>query len=59
VVGDLFELDLALPLALGARVGLVVSPHTPRYEIDFVGSQERARVLNGLPGILELAGVAP
>src|SRR5215813_11205975 len=29
VIGDIFELDLALPLALGARVGLVVSPRTP------------------------------
>ncbi|MEJ7602974.1 MAG: hypothetical protein WKG01_34120, partial [Kofleriaceae bacterium] len=29
VVGDIFELDLAMPLALGARVGLVVSSHTP------------------------------
>jgi hypothetical protein len=57
VVGDIFELDLALPLALGARVGLVVSEHTPRYEIDFVGAQSRARVLHGLPEILALAGV--
>ena len=58
VIGDIFELDLALPLAMGARVGLVVSPHTPRYEIDFVAAQPRARVLLGLPAILDFVGVA-
>jgi hypothetical protein len=57
VIGDIFELDLALPLALGARVGLVVSPHTPPYEIAFVGGQERARVLHGLAEILAFVGV--
>ena len=53
VIGDIFELDLALPLALGARVGLVVSPHTPRYELDFVSAQPRARVLHGLGEVLD------
>lgn len=57
VVGDIFELDLALPLALGARVGLVQSAHTPAYEIDFVGGQARATVLHSLHDILPLAGV--
>ena len=57
VVGDIFELDLALPLALGARVGLVVSPHTPRYELDFVESQPRARVLHTLHAILDFIGL--
>ncbi|HVV82636.1 MAG TPA: hypothetical protein VHE35_06130 [Kofleriaceae bacterium] len=59
VVGDIFELDLALPLALGASVGLVVSPHTPPYEVAFVGSQPRARVLRALPDILDLVGLRP
>ena len=33
VVGDIFELDLALPLILGANVALMRSPTTPSYEI--------------------------
>src|SRR6185503_2329430 len=45
VIGDIFELDLAMPLALGARVGLVASEHTPPYERAFVGAHPRGRVL--------------
>jgi hypothetical protein len=48
VVGDIFELDLAMPLALGARVGLVVSTHTPAYERAFVASHPRGRVIEDL-----------
>jgi hypothetical protein len=53
VVGDVFELDLALPLALGARVGLVASPRTPSYERAFVASHPRGRVLDQLSEIAE------
>lgn len=45
VIGDIFELDLAMPLALGARVGLVVSEHTPPYERAFVAAHPRGHVL--------------
>jgi hypothetical protein len=45
VIGDIFELDLALPLALGARVGLVVSAHTPDYERAFVAAHPRGGVI--------------
>jgi len=45
VVGDIFELDLAMPLALGARVGLVAGPRTPRYEVEYVTNHPRGRVL--------------
>lgn len=48
VVGDIFELDLALPLALGARVGLVRGPRTPQYELDFVAQHPRGRVIDDL-----------
>ena len=48
VVGDIFELDLAMPLALGARVGLVASEHTPRYERAFVEAHPRARIIGDL-----------
>lgn len=48
VVGDIFELDLALPLALGARVALVGGPYTPPYEVDLVARHPRGRVLGSL-----------
>jgi phosphoglycolate phosphatase-like HAD superfamily hydrolase len=48
LVGDIFELDLALPLAMGARVGLVASPRTPAYEVDFVRASGRGRVIERL-----------
>ena len=51
VVGDIFELDLAMPLALGARVGLVVSPQTPAYERAFVSAHPRGRVIEQLSEI--------
>jgi hypothetical protein len=51
VVGDIFELDLALPLAMGALVGLVRGPRTPQYELDFVAKHERGRVIEDLAEI--------
>jgi hypothetical protein len=54
VVGDIFELDLALPLALGAKVVLVQSPHTPPYETAFVASHERGMVCTDLRDVLRL-----
>jgi len=55
VIGDIFELDLALPLALGARVGLVASSHTPAYERAFVTAHPRAWVIEDLAEIPGLA----
>ncbi|MGN6108602.1 MAG: HAD family hydrolase [Kofleriaceae bacterium] len=55
VVGDIFELDLAMPLALGARVGLVASSHTPDYERAFVSTHPRGTIIEDLaaiPGLL-------
>jgi hypothetical protein len=51
VVGDIFELDLAMPLALGARVGLVASPKTPPYERAFVDAHACGRVIEDLTEI--------
>lgn len=51
VVGDIFELDLALPLSLGARVGLVASARTPDYERAFVAAHPRARIIDNLAEI--------
>lgn len=55
VVGDIFELDLAMPLALGARVGLVTSPRTPAYERAFVTAHPRATLIEDLAQIPEFA----
>jgi hypothetical protein len=51
VVGDIFELDLAMPLSLGARVGLVTSSRTPAYERAFVTAHPRARLIEDLSEI--------
>ena len=51
VVGDIFELDLALPLSLGARVGLVTSSRTPAYERAFVTAHPRASLIDELAEI--------
>jgi FMN phosphatase YigB (HAD superfamily) len=51
VVGDIFELDLAMPLALGARVGLVLGPRTPAYEREFVTAHPRAQLITDLTEI--------
>jgi hypothetical protein len=48
VIGDIFELDLAMPLALGARVGLLAGPQTPAHEIAFVEAHPTGRVLRSL-----------
>jgi hypothetical protein len=48
VCGDIFELDLSLPLALGAQVGLVVNDFTPAYERAFVEKHPRGRIITHL-----------
>jgi len=52
VIGDIFELDLALPFALGARIGLVVNQFTPQYEKDFMAAHRtQARLIWSLDQI--------
>jgi hypothetical protein len=51
VFGDIFELDLALPMSLGARVGLAANPRTPAYERAFVSASPRGRVLEQLADV--------
>ncbi|MFH1711689.1 MAG: hypothetical protein ABH846_00425 [Patescibacteria group bacterium] len=55
VVGDIFELDLALPLACGARVGLMVNENTPPYEVGFLEQHERGAVLHDVSEIYGFA----
>lgn len=53
VVGDIFELDLALPFALGARIGLVVNQFTPQYEMDFIKANPgRATLIHSLSEVV-------
>lgn len=51
VVGDTFELDLALPLARGARVALMTGEHTPAHEIAFLEAHPRGHVVRALSEI--------
>jgi hypothetical protein len=51
VVGDIFELDLAMPLSLGARIGLVTSARTPAYEREFVANHPRGALIDDLSTI--------
>lgn len=57
VVGDIFELDLALPLALGARVVLLANAHTPAYEKAFVSSHPRGYLAESLGQVALHLGV--
>ena len=54
VIGDIFELDLALPLCLGARVALMTNDHTPQYEKDFLSSHPMGSLLRNLTEATEL-----
>lgn len=48
VAGDIGELDLALPLALGAQVGLVANQYTRVNEYNFLYTHERGFPFNSL-----------
>lgn len=55
VVGDIFELDLSLPLVLGARVGLLCNAWTPSWEQDYLRDHPRGRLLrtvSEIPGFV-------
>jgi hypothetical protein len=54
VCGDIFELDLALPAELGARVHLVARPDTPEYERRAARSRVGGSVSQELSGLLEV-----
>ena len=51
VVGDIAELDLAMPVTLGARGRLMLGPNTPQYErnwADYEGWRGRVRTVTNL-----------
>ncbi len=56
VSGDIFELDLALPLALGARVGLMANAFTPPWERAWLATHPRAALLGGVDALPAFAG---
>ncbi len=53
VCGDIFELDLALPAQLGARVHLVARPQTPEHERRAARTTPGGSVSQELVGLLE------
>ncbi len=56
VCGDIFELDLSLPIALGASVGLVQNPFTPKWEIDYLDAHPRGYLIKDLHDIFAIIG---
>jgi len=54
VVGDIFELDLSLPLAVGARVVLAANRFTPSWERAYVSGHPRGHVLFDLRELVEV-----
>lgn len=56
VFGDIFELDLCLPLSLGASVGLMTNPFTPQWELDYLSAHSRGHLLSSLGEVRELLG---
>lgn len=57
VVGDIFELDLALPGKLGTHVHLVLKEMTEEYERLAVESCPRGELSDGLEGVLARVGL--
>jgi len=56
VVGDIFELDLCLPLHFGARVGLMVNDFTPPYEQKYLADHPRGALLHSLDEVPAFVG---
>ena len=56
VFGDIFELDLCLPLALGASVGLMTNQFTPQWELDYLSAHTRGHLLTSLAEVTALIG---
>lgn len=54
VFGDIFELDLSLPLAMGASVGLMANRFTPQWELDYLKAHPRGHILHALSEVKTL-----
>ena len=53
VFGDIFELDLSVPLACGSRVALMTNEFTPQYEKNYLEAHERGAVHDSLHAALD------
>lgn len=51
VVGDIWELDLALPQYLGMHTGLTPNPTTPQYEKDVVANYKKGFLSDDLESV--------
>ncbi len=57
VVGDIYELDLALPSILGASVHLVLKDMTEAFERKAIEQSDHATLSEGLAPVLDLVGL--
>lgn len=57
LVGDIYELDLAMPFHLGVSIHLIASEVTPDYERRFVAAQEKSGLSESLDAVLERVGL--
>jgi len=56
IAGDIFELDLVLPAALGSEVMLITKPRTPDFEKTGCAALERGSVTDDLHAVLTHLG---
>jgi len=49
VIGDIFELDLSVPISMGGHVGLMTSHFTPTYEKEYLIEHPRGAIFADLP----------
>lgn len=54
LIGDIFELDLAMAQALGSKVVLFQGLYTPDYELTFLRSQPQSHVIQDLSEVIGL-----
>lgn len=54
LVGDIFELDLAMAHALGARIALFQGLYTPDYELSYLRSQQKSHIIQDLSEVIGL-----
>jgi FMN phosphatase YigB (HAD superfamily) len=57
LVGDIYELDLAMPLHLGVSIHLIVGENTAEYERAFVEAHERGGSSRELHAVLDRVGI--
>jgi phosphoglycolate phosphatase-like HAD superfamily hydrolase len=57
LVGDIYELDLAMPYHLGVSIHLLASAVTPEYELRFVTRMEKCGLSESLDAVIERVGL--